>query len=73
MGRSLIIAAMLYGWGHQVFDGRRPDAFDRPLREFHRSVNAVALDTRRTLATFDDWRSIHDLSTTLSPLKNAFN
>ncbi len=73
MGRSLVIAALLYGWGHPAFEGRRPDAFDRPLREFHRSVNAVALDTRRTLASFDDFRTIRDLSTTLGPLKNAFN
>ena len=73
MGRSLMIAALLYGWGHPAFEGRRPDAFDRPLREFHRSINSIATDTRRTLATFDDFRTIRDLSTTLRPLTNAFN
>ena len=62
MGRILLLAALLYGYGHSAFDGHRPDALDRMLREFHRTVDATLSDGRRTLAVIDDARSMRQLS-----------
>lgn len=72
MGRIVLLAALLYGWGHPGFEGRRPDALDRPLRNFHRAVNATATDTRRAVAALDDLRTLRDLASALRPLNGAF-
>jgi hypothetical protein len=58
MWRRLAIAALLYGSGHPGFEGMRPSAFDRPLREFHHEVNAAAGEVRHALMVLDDARSM---------------
>jgi hypothetical protein len=53
MGRILLLTALLYGYGDPGFDGHRPVSFDRPLRNFHRAVGAVAADAQRILVKID--------------------
>jgi hypothetical protein len=54
MGRILLLALLVYGYGHAGFDGHRPGSLDRPLRNFHRTVDAVAGDAQRILVTIDN-------------------
>ena len=54
MGRILLLAALVYGYGDAGFDGHRPASFDRPLRNFHRAVNTAASDVQRILVTIDN-------------------
>lgn len=49
MGRILLIAVVIYGFGDPGFDGHRPASLDRPLRNFHRTVDATASDAQRAL------------------------
>jgi hypothetical protein len=70
MGRIVLLAALLYGYGAPGFEGR-PDALDRPLRDFHRSVDVALADGRRALVTLDDFRTMRYLATALRPLGNA--
>lgn len=72
MGRILLLAALLYGTGDPGFDGRRPAALDRPLRDFHRAVDAAASDMRRTAVTLDNLRSMPDVVAALRRLNTAF-
>ena len=53
MGHILLLAILLYGYGDAGFDGHRPAQLDRPLRTFHRAVDAVARDAQRILVTID--------------------
>jgi|EndMetStandDraft_5_1072996.scaffolds.fasta_scaffold2016594_1 hypothetical protein len=53
MRRILLLTALLYGYGDPGFDGHRPEALDRPLRNFHRAVDAVARDAQRVLVAID--------------------
>jgi hypothetical protein len=69
MVRILFAAALLYGCGDHRFDGRRPHALDRPLRDFHRAVDAAVGDVHRTLALLDDARSMRYLA----PLTRALD
>jgi hypothetical protein len=71
MGRILVLAALIYGYGGASFEGRRPDALDRPLREFHRSVDAALADGRRAAIALDDFRTMRYLANGLRPLNNA--
>jgi hypothetical protein len=57
MGRLFIFAALLYGYGDPGFDGHRPAALDRPLRNFHTMVDSTARDAQRILITFDNGAS----------------
>jgi hypothetical protein len=61
MFRSIVIAAVVYGYGHPGFDGYRPGALDRPLQSFYQEVNLVAKDGKRVLTTLDDARSMRYL------------
>ena len=61
MFRSIVIAAVVYGYGHPGFDGYRPSALDRPLQSFYQEVNLVAKDGKRVLTTLDDARSMRYL------------
>jgi hypothetical protein len=54
MGRILLLTALVYGYGDAGFDGHRPASFDRPLRNFHRAVGAMASDAQRILVTIDN-------------------
>ena len=54
MGRILLLAALVYGYGDPGFDGHRPASFDHPLRNFHRAVNTVAIKAQCILVAIDD-------------------
>jgi hypothetical protein len=73
MGRIWLLAAVLYGYGDPGFDGHRPEALDRPLRNFHRAVDTTARDTRHALVTLDDKaQSFRVLVNGLQRLNNVF-
>jgi hypothetical protein len=73
VGRIWLLAALLYGYGHPGFDGYRPAALDRPLRNFHHAVDTTAIDTRRALVALDDnARSVRNLLNGLRRLNDAF-
>jgi hypothetical protein len=62
MGRILLVVAMAYGWGCPGFNGERPRALDRPLRDFHRAVDGTARDALRAIKLLDDARSMRYLA-----------
>ena len=72
MKRIGLVVALLYGWGTPTFDGHRPAVLDRPLRDFHRTVNAGATDARRTLSSLDDLRAVPAMVASLRHLNSAF-
>ena len=73
MGRILLFAALLYGYGDAGFDGHRPASLDRPLRNLHRAVDTAANDAQRVLVALDiNVREIPTLATRLRPLGSAF-
>ena len=53
MGRIFLTAALLYGYGGPGFDGHRPAALDRPLRNLHRTVDTAASEAQRVLVAGD--------------------
>jgi hypothetical protein len=61
MGRFLLAAAAIYCAGFSAFDGLRPSALDRPLKQFHRTVDAAVLDGRRAAIVLDDARRMRYL------------
>ena len=54
MGRTFLLAALLYGYGDPGFDGRRPAQLDRPLRNLHRTVDTAASQAQRALVAVDN-------------------
>ena len=72
MGRIAIMAALAYAWGAPAFESHRPDMLERPLREFHRTVNAAAADGRRMLSAFGELRSLPNFTVALRRLNAAF-
>ena len=54
MWRSIVIAALVYGYGHPKFDGYRPASLDLALQAFYLEVNKAAVTGRQTLGRFDD-------------------
>jgi hypothetical protein len=58
---GLFAATLCYFYGHPSLDGWRPSTLDRPLQEFHRELNAFAIDGKRALETLDDARSMRYL------------
>jgi hypothetical protein len=71
MGRVLALAIAFYVCGDASFDGRRPVAFDKPLREFRRSVDAIPADGHRALAAADWLRGQYTLEHVLRALNRA--
>ena len=71
MGRVLALAIAFYVYGDASFDGRRPAALDKPLREFRRSVDAIPSDGRRALVAVDRLRGQHTLDHVLRALNRA--
>jgi hypothetical protein len=69
MWRSLIVAAIIYVYGHPLFDGFRPVALDRPLQGFYAEVNSVALAGRRALAGLGDRRHLGELNVYLDRIE----
>ena len=53
MGRIFLFAALLYGYGGPGFDSHRPASLDRPLRDFHFTVNSGARNVERMLVAVD--------------------
>ena len=58
MWRSVVIAALVYGYGHPNFDGYRPAGLDRPLQAFYVEVNKAALVGRQALGRVDSNRAV---------------
>jgi hypothetical protein len=58
MWRSIVVAALLYAYGHPKFDGYRPAGLDRPLQAFYVEVNKAALVGRRALGRVDGDRAM---------------
>ncbi len=54
MGRLLVFAVLLYGYGDPGFDGHRPAVADRPLRNLHSAINSTARDAQRILVALDN-------------------
>jgi hypothetical protein len=71
MGRSVLLLALLYGYGHPACDGYRPSALERPLRGLHRTADAAIADGRRALALLDDARSMRYLAPLIRRLDSA--
>lgn len=63
MGRLLLAVGLIYGAGFSAFDDLRPEALDRPLRTFHRTVDAAVSDGRRAITVIDDARRVPSLQT----------
>ena len=71
MGRIWALAIALYVYGDASFDGRRPAALEKPVREFRRSVDAVPGDGRRALTAVDWLRGQSTLDHVLRALNRA--
>ena len=71
MGRVLALAIAAYMYGDASFDGRRPAALDKPLREFRRSVDAVPTDGQSVLIAVDRLRGQYALEHVLRALNRA--
>jgi hypothetical protein len=54
MGRLLLLAVLLYGYGDPGFEGHRPGPADRALRNFHAAVDTTAREAQRILVALDD-------------------
>lgn len=54
MGRVFFLAVLIYCYGDAGFDGHRPAALDRPLRDVHRTINGAGRDAQRVLVAIDD-------------------
>jgi hypothetical protein len=54
MGRALFLTVLIYCYGDSGFDGHRPLALDRPLRDFHRAIDNAGRDVQRALVAIDD-------------------
>ena len=48
------LTVLIYCYGDPGFDGHRPLALDRPLRDFHRTVDHAGRDVQRGLIAIDD-------------------
>jgi hypothetical protein len=67
----LLLALALYAYGDASFDGRRPAALDRPVREFRRSFDAVPTDGRQLLIVVDRLRGQYELDRVLQALNRS--
>jgi hypothetical protein len=70
MRRSLLLLALLYAYGDARFEGYRPGALDRPLRNFHYTMDRAWSDGRRAVAVIDDARNMRYLEPLLRHLGN---
>lgn len=60
--RTLLIAAMIYCFGHESFAGHRPAKLDRPLQELRHDLTRIASDGRRALVLIEDLRTMRHLA-----------
>jgi hypothetical protein len=67
----MLLGVALYAYGDASFDGRRPAALDRPVREFRRSFDAMPTDGRRVLIVVDRLRGQYELDRVLQALKRS--
>lgn len=56
MWRGLAAVAIVYAYGHPVFNGYRPAVLDRPFHGFYAHVNDVAYQGRNALVSFTTWK-----------------
>ena len=54
MGRVFFLTVLIYCYGDPGVDGHRPLALDRPVRDFHRTVDHAGRDVQRGLIAIDD-------------------
>ena len=54
MWRSIVMAALVYSYGHPKFDGYRPAGLDAALQGFYLEVNKIAEGGRQAFARLDD-------------------
>ena len=73
MWRSIVVAALVYAYGHPKFDGHRPAAFDRAMQAFYFEVNKAAVAGHQMLVRFDERASasvkaaVENTATELTP------
>ena len=72
MGRLLLAAAAIYCAGFPVFEDLRPAAIERPLKNFHRTVDAAVSDGRRAAIVVDDARRMRYLQPLIDRWPRAF-
>ncbi|MEM6665238.1 MAG: hypothetical protein AAF638_02415 [Pseudomonadota bacterium] len=56
--RIALMAVATYAYGAPSFDGMRPAALDRPLKELYRDVGSQARDGMRSLQFLSDARAM---------------
>lgn len=57
MWRTLIVAAVIYGFGYPGLDGYRPAALDAPLQAFYQQVNKAGQEGEKVLASVNSARA----------------
>ena len=72
MGRILALATAIYAYGDACFDGRRPSAFDRPVREFRRSADTLFDSSPSVGRALDRLRGVHLLDNVRRALNRSF-
>jgi hypothetical protein len=72
VGRLLLAAGLIYCAGFSAFDDLRPVWLDRPLKVFHRTVDAAFSDGGRAIAVIDDARRLPSLQTLTSRWPRTF-
>jgi len=60
---SVLVAAIIYAYGHPLFDGLRPSSIDAPLQIFHAEVTQAAIDGARAVVTLDETRAARYVKT----------
>jgi hypothetical protein len=72
MGRLLLAAAAIYCAGYPALEHLRPASFERPLKNFNRTVDAAVSDGRRAAIVLDDARRMRYLQTLIDRWPQAF-
>jgi len=57
MWRTLIVAAVIYGFGYPGLDGYRPAALDAPLQAFYQQMNKAGQEGEKALASVNSVRA----------------
>ena len=61
-----VTAFVIYTYGYPAFDGARPAALDRQVRQFHGAVNDYAAQTGQAFAVLNDARTMQYLNPLMS-------
>lgn len=57
MWRTLLVAAVIYGFGYPGLDGYRPAALDAPLQAFYQQMNKAGQEGQKALASVNSVRA----------------